>query len=194
MVTLTATATDSDGTVERVLFIRGKVFVHDTEAPFENTYTAVGTGQRIFYAQAFDNDGGVANSDDVTFTVIGAPSVDGVSLSSSATIIALGSEVTLEAKVSGATAVNRVEFYRDGSLVNTDTALPYSYADTPPAGGIYSYYARAEFSDQSHSDSMTISVEVEEFPKWEDIDKDGYLDQVLATLRKPMLGGFVTGQ
>ncbi len=198
-VTLKATVDDSDGMVVRVSFIRGKVFVHDTEAPFEHTYTPVGTGQRTFYAQAFDDDGGVANSDNVTFTVIAATPVDGVSLSSSASIIALGSEVPLTAEVSQrGRSVERVKFYRDGSLVNTATASPYSYEDTPPAVGIYSYYARAEFSDQSHSDSMPIDVKVVEFLKWEDIDNNGILDQVLATLRKPTLSlggvGSVVGE
>lgn len=96
--------------------------------------------------------------------------------------------MTLQAEVSqGGGSVERVKFYRDGSLVNTDTASPYSYEDTPPAVGIYSYYARAEFSDQSHSDSMTISVVVEEFLTWDNIDNNEYLEQVLATLEKPVL-------
>ena len=189
MVTLTATADDSDGMVTRVSIIRGKVFTSFEEEPYEHEYTPAETGEFTFYAQAFDNDGAVTSSNNVTFTVIAAASVDGVSLSSSAPFIALGREVTLEAEVSGTKAVNRVEFYRDGSLVNTDTASPYSYADAPPAAGIYSYYARAEFSDQSHSDSMPITVVVEEFLTWDHINGDNILDQVLATLRKPPLLG-----
>ena len=195
MVTLTATAADSDGTVTRVSFIRGKVFQSfDDPAPtVTHTYPPAETGEYTFYAQAFDNDGAVTSSDNVTFTVMAADPVDGVSLSSSESIIALGSEVTLTAEVSKeGGSVERVKFYRDGSLVNTDTASPYSYADTPSAVGTYSYYARAEFSDQTHLDSMTIDVEVVEFLKWEDIDNNGLFDQVLATLIKPMLGGFVT--
>ena len=191
MVTLTATATDSDGSVVRVSFIRGKVFQSYPNPPTDEVtheYTPAETGEFTFYAQAFDDDGAVTSSNNVTFNVIAAPTVVGVTLSSSAPVIALGSSVTLGAEVIGPTEVSRVEFYRNGSRVNTDTASPYSYMDTPPAVGTYSYYARAEFSDQSHSDSTAKSVEVVEFLKWEDINGDSILDQVLATLKKPDYG------
>ena len=74
-VTLTATADDSDGSVTRVSFIRGKVFALDPDAPYTHTYTPAEIGEFTFYAQALDNDGAFTNSDDVTFTVIAAPPV-----------------------------------------------------------------------------------------------------------------------
>ena len=194
MVTLTATADDSDGTVTRVSFIRGKVFQsYDDPASstVTHTYPPVGTGEYTFYAQAFDNDGAVTNSNSVTFTVIDATPVR-VSLSRSASIIELNNSVTLQAEVSGPTAISSVKFYRNGSLIYTDTASPYSITNTPEAIGTYSYYVRAEFSDQSYSDSMTKDVEVVNDLNWDDIDNDDIFDQVLATLDKPPLMG-VTG-
>ena len=97
----------------------------------------MGTGEYTFYAQAFDNDGAVTNSNSVTFTVIDATPVR-VSLSRSASIIELNNSVTLQAEVSGPTAISSVKFYRNGSLIYTDTASPYSITNTPEAIGTYS--------------------------------------------------------
>ena len=101
--------------------------------------------------------------------------------------------MTLTAEVSGSTAVSKVEFYRDNSIVNTDTASPYSYQDTPPGVGTYSYFTRAVFTDQSQSDSTAISVRVvaaavavdQDGVTWE-LNSNGFLNRV-TTLSKPSL-------
>ncbi len=191
-VTVTATPSDSDGTIQSVDFIRNATTEEtDTSAPYAYTYSSASAGTHLLKATTVDNDGGTGTSNVVTLTVNPATPVK-VSLSRSASRIELNNPVTLQAEVSGPTAVSSVKFYRNGSLIYTDTASPYSITNTPEAIGTYSYYVRAEFSDQSYSDSMTKDVEVVNDLNWDDIDNNGILDQVLATLDKPPLMG-VTG-
>ena len=75
-VTARATASDIDGTINRVSFFRDN-FLHavDTTAPFNYTYTPQGTGSRKFQASAFDNDEGSSTSSIVTLTVNPRPNL-----------------------------------------------------------------------------------------------------------------------
>ncbi len=191
-VTVTATPIDSDGMIQSVDFIRNATTEEtDTSAPYAYTYSSASAGTHLLKATTVDNDGGTGTSNVVTLTVNSA-SV-GVTLSRSESVIEIKDSVTLQAEVSQRRgSVERVKFYRNGSLIYTDITSPYSITNTPEAIGTYSYYVRAEFSDQSHSDSMPIDVEVVNDLLWDDIDGDGDLDQVLATLDKPPLMG-VTG-
>ena len=168
MVTLTATATDSDGTVVRVSFIRGKVFAHDTDAPFKHNYTPAETGEFTFYAQALDNDGAFTNSDDVTFTVIAAPPPPvppTVSISVSDTAINEGESVTVTATAADSDgSVQSVEFRRNGTMEETDTSSPYEYTYSSASAGTHRFQAIATDNDGLTTTSNTEPVEVNAKP------------------------------
>jgi uncharacterized protein len=69
-VTLTANATDADGTITKVEFYVGGVkFAEDLSAPYTLTGTNVEAGTYVLTAKAFDNSGDSALSTTVTITL-----------------------------------------------------------------------------------------------------------------------------
>jgi hypothetical protein len=67
-----------------------------------------------------------------------------IGLVSSSTSVTATSNLTLTATVSSVTQVSKVEFYRGNTLINTDTASPFVYADaiTSAYNGTLSYTAK----------------------------------------------------
>jgi YD repeat-containing protein len=69
-VTLTANASDSDGTVSKVEFFQGSVKLgEDTSAPYSFSWTNVAAGSYALTARATDNGGAIATSSSVNITV-----------------------------------------------------------------------------------------------------------------------------
>ena len=69
--------------------------------------------------------------------------------------------VTLTASASDPESrLARVEFYRDGTLLGTDTSSPYSFTWSQAPAGSYTLTARAFDSDggQATSSAVTITV------------------------------------
>ncbi|MEE6261511.1 glycoside hydrolase family 48 protein [Plantactinospora sonchi] len=70
-VTVSATATDTEGPVERVEFYRNGLLVGtDTTAPYSYTNSALPAGTYTAQARAYDSEG-LAGTDEVAFTVTG---------------------------------------------------------------------------------------------------------------------------
>jgi Domain of unknown function (DUF1929)/Bacterial Ig domain len=69
-ITITAEASDADGSVTRVEFLNGNsVLGQDTSAPYSNTWKNVPSGTRTLRVRATDNAGAVTTSAGVTITV-----------------------------------------------------------------------------------------------------------------------------
>ncbi len=69
-VTLSASASDSDGTVSKVEFFNGSTKLgEDSSAPYSFTWTNVPTGNYSLTARATDNSNGVSTSSSVNITV-----------------------------------------------------------------------------------------------------------------------------
>jgi hypothetical protein len=80
-VSLRATATDADGTIERVEFwADGKRVSTDTSAPYEVIVDSLGAGNHSFFARAFDNKGG-RNESSALILVATMPPTSGGNLS-----------------------------------------------------------------------------------------------------------------
>jgi hypothetical protein len=77
-VTITASASDSDGSVARVEFYQGATKLgEDTSSPYSYTWSGVVAGSYSLTAKAFDDDGASTTSAAVSVTVEGAPDCDG---------------------------------------------------------------------------------------------------------------------
>jgi hypothetical protein len=71
-ITVTATATDSDGTINRVEFYNGSTLLGtDTSSPYSVTWTSVAAGSYTLSTKAFDNGGASGTSSSVAVTVTG---------------------------------------------------------------------------------------------------------------------------
>ena len=162
-VTLTANATDTDGTIARVEFlVDGNVIGQSTSAPFSVTWAAV-AGIHSFSSVAYDNEGAQSTQSTVSLEVQTsqtdvnqAPSVS-VALSSSS--VTLGEVVTLTAADSDGT-VDKVDFYVGGSLVGTVASSPYTFNYTTTQTGSVSVFAKATDNSGTTTDSATASLQV----------------------------------
>ena len=73
-ITITATATDSDGSIAAVRFYAGTTLLAtDSTSPYEYTWAGVPAGSYVLTAQAVDNGGGVGISPAVSVTVNPVP-------------------------------------------------------------------------------------------------------------------------
>jgi hypothetical protein len=69
-VTITASASDFDGTVQKVDFYQGSTLISSTTtAPFTSQWTPSATGNYVLTAQATDNGGAVGTSQSVNVTI-----------------------------------------------------------------------------------------------------------------------------
>jgi Bacterial Ig domain len=170
-VTLTATATDADGTVASVAFYNGGTKLGDAQpvAGQPSRYSLalaspLTAGTYAFSAQATDNLGATTTSPAVTVLVDSPPTVS-FTPPPAGTIFASPAMVTIAASATpGSSTITKVEVYRNGTLVATlppPTGTSISFTDpTPLAPGSYTYSARIYDALGVYADSAPIAVSV----------------------------------
>ncbi len=132
VVTLSATAADSDGSIERVAFYDGNTLLgEDTTAPYTWAWTPRATGNRSLTARATDNSAASTTSTAVVVAVSTSASdteAPTVSIATPTNLAAtLTGNVTLTAIATDNVGVANVELQLDGVPVGTTlTAPPYS--------------------------------------------------------------------
>lgn len=146
LVSLSALASDPDGTVASVRFLaNGNVVATATSAPYIGTWIPLAAGTYSVSAQATDNSGNVANSASVLVNIFPnqSPTVALTSPASGSTV-RVGSSVTLTATAGDVDGtVTSVQFFANGVSVGTDSSPPYATQWTPTADGIYRLIAVA---------------------------------------------------
>jgi hypothetical protein len=161
-IAMTASATDSDGSIANVDFFAGVTLVGSASAaPYTATWSTVATGSYMLTARATDNNGATTTSVPVPIVVTSnaAPSI---------TLRPLGDEqyfapATL---VLGADAADsdgtiaRVEFRLNGALVGLATTAPYSYVLSGVATGSYSITATAIDDHGAATTTTPVNVNV----------------------------------
>jgi hypothetical protein len=138
-VTLTATASDSDGTIARVDFYDGSTKLGQLEkAPYMFVWQKVPTGNHLLMARAIDNAGGTKDSSPRFLTASGgggntAPSV---TLQISADKMPAQGSVTLTATAADSDGtIARVEFYDNKTKLGLVEKAPYVFQwQSVPAG------------------------------------------------------------
>ncbi|MHB9130668.1 MAG: Ig-like domain-containing protein [Armatimonadota bacterium] len=163
-VTLTASATDTDGTIDRVEFYHGETLLGTaTTAPYSYTWTEVPAGSYTLTAKAYDNEGAVMTCTPRTIRVndpstvsITAPTEGAVFTNDTVTIDAIAADSD--------GSVSKVEFYQNGNLLGEDTSAPYSYdwVSVPP--GTYALTAKAYDNDTAVTTSTAVNIRVNNPP------------------------------
>jgi hypothetical protein len=160
-ITLSATASDPDGTVSTVRFYAGSTLIGaDTSSPYSVAWPSVAVGSYTLKAVATDNAGAVTESATRTVTVSSSstptnqpPSVS-LTAPASGAIFTAPATITLSANASdGDGSITRVDFYQGTSLIGSDTSSPYSVSWTGMATGSYSLTAVA----RDNAGAMTVS-------------------------------------
>jgi len=158
-VTIEATASDSDGTIQQIEFLVDNAIVCTvTAAPYRCDMTPA-TGSHLLSARATDSQGLTATSAPITIIVTTTTQVTiALSQPSNDSEIPLGTEVAIAANVSG-DGVQRVDVLINGTVLCTIATAPYRCAWTPEATGPYTLLAKAYTAD-SEVESTAITVTV----------------------------------
>ena len=164
-MTISATASDADGTIARVEFYRGTtLIVSDTTSPYSATWTGAPAGSYALTARAFDNVGGTRTSATVNVAVNPAgnqlPTVSITAPSNGATFTAQAS-ISLAATASDPDGtISRVDFYAGSQIIGTDTSSPYTASWNNVSAGTYSLTAIATDNSGGTRTSVAVSVTV----------------------------------
>ena len=173
-MTLTATATDSDGSVTRVEFFDGTASLNvDTAAPFTFSWTPSTAGTHALTAVATDDQGATTRSAAVSVNVADVSGGDtqppNIALTSPADLAQnLGGTLTLSATATDNVGVVGVEFQIDGQTVGSEvTSAPYSVTvdSTVHSSGQHIIRARARDAAGNVSAWSRITVSFASTPR-----------------------------
>ena len=163
VVNLSATASDTDGTIANVRFLaNGTLLATSATLPYRTNFTPTAAGIYTIVAQATDNAGNIADSVAQTITVLGGnvqivtlnnPSADTSITADSSLLLSAGAAIS-----SGTIA--RVEFYAGTTLLATKTVAPYTFVWRPAAIGSYAVRAVAFDGNGSGVSSSVSNVTV----------------------------------
>ena len=169
-ITLSASASDSDGTVTQVQFFRGATSLGvDTSAPYSVIWSNAAAGNYALKAVATDNNGATGTSAPVNITVNNVQNPDTTAPSVPTGLASPGktsSSVTLSWNAStdnaGGSGVAGYDVYRNGGLVGSSTSTGYTDSGLA-ASTAYAYRVRARDnagnpSAQGTQVSVTTSV------------------------------------
>jgi hypothetical protein len=165
-IVVSATASDTDGTIATVEFYRGGTTLigSDTTSPYSVTWSNAPAGTYALTAVARDNAGATTTSAARTITVTGANQPPAVSLNAPANgaTFTAPATITLSATASDTDGtITTVEFYRGGTtLIGSDTTSPYGITWSGVAAGSYQLtaVARDNASGMTVSSTTTITV------------------------------------
>ncbi len=130
-VTITASASDPDGSIARVEFYRGTTKIgEDATAPYSYNWQNVGAGEYHISAVAVDNQGEMTGSEAVRIVVIAnnLPPIVSITSPSNGATFTPRSNITITATASDPDgSIARVDFYRGTTKIGEDRTAPYSY-------------------------------------------------------------------
>jgi RHS repeat-associated protein len=160
-IVLSATARDTVGTITKVDFYQGITLIGTaTAAPYTFTWTNVAAGLYSLTAVATNDAGMTASSSAVSIAVDAPPSV-ALTAPSSGTTFTAPANIAVAANVSDTVGtVTKVDFYRNGTLITSLTAAPYSFTWTGVPAGSYSLTAVATNDSRQATTSAAVAVTV----------------------------------
>jgi RHS repeat-associated protein len=164
-VTLTAEATDTDGTVASVTFHAGATVIgNDTTAPYSVDWPTVAAGTYHLTATVNDDRGAQTTSAPVTIRVNGVPAITMTSPAANSIFISPAT-IPLSATAGDSDGtISQVEFISGTTVIGTAAAAPYTvnWASVPP--GVYSITARATDNDGATTTTGPMTVTVNAAP------------------------------
>jgi regulation of enolase protein 1 (concanavalin A-like superfamily) len=165
-VNITATASDSDGSVAKVDFYQGSTLIgSDSTSPYTAAWSNPPSGTHVLTAVATDNSGMTTRSAERQIVVSAgtnpAPAVS-LTLPSGNGPYTAPASIQFSATASDADGIARVEFYANGSAtpLRTDTTSPYTYTWTNVPAGTYVLKAVAYDNRNASRSSNEITVTV----------------------------------
>jgi hypothetical protein len=146
IVTITAIATDPDGTVAKVQFFNGTSLLGTNLAsPYSFNWSNPAIGNYTISAVAFDNLGAATTATAIVFNVVAnqPPTISLTSPANNSTFIAPAA-VTIAAIAADLDGtIDKVQFFNGTSLLGTSLTNPYSFNWSNPVIGNYTISAVA---------------------------------------------------
>ncbi|WP_051313124.1 Ig-like domain-containing protein [Sporocytophaga myxococcoides] len=160
-ISVTATATDADGTISEVSFVGVGSSVSDVTSPYSASWTNVAAGTYKVVANVKDNNGGVG-TDTVTVTVVPAvnqkPVVKITSPANNAVFTAPANISVAATATDADGTISEVSFVGAGASV-LDVTSPYSASWANVAAGIYKIVANVKDNNGGvGTDTVTVTV------------------------------------
>ena len=162
---VSATASDSNGTVAQVQFFANGVSIGtDLTSPFSVLWTPTTSGPVSLTAVATDNLGTTTTSSAVAVTVTNAAPVVSVTLPAPAAVLTVGSVAAVNATATDADgSVASVQFFVSfnggtATSLGTDITSPYAATLTPTATGSYAISAVATDNLGATTTSAVVTV------------------------------------
>jgi hypothetical protein len=168
-ITVTATASDSDGSVAKVEFYAnttsGTVFIGtDTVAPYSATWSNAPAGNHVLSAMVTDNLGARAQADNllaVTVRSSVAPTVAITSPANNSTFRARDNiQVNANVTAGAGATISYVEFYAGTTVIARKTESPYSFIWSPTEAGTFSVTAKAFDNGGAMTTSSPVTVTI----------------------------------
>jgi parallel beta-helix repeat protein len=162
-VTISATATDKDGSVTKVEFYNGTTLLgSDNTSPYSFTWKNVATGNYLLTAKATDNNGLVTASQDISISVMksNAPTV---SITNPITNAKYTGRATINMSATASDAdgkIKKVEFYNGTTLLKIEYNTPYTYTWKNVQAGNYILTAKAYDNNGLVTTSANVLVSV----------------------------------
>src|SRR4051794_6192432 len=162
---LSATASDSDGSISKVEFYQGSTLLRTlTQTPYSVAISQSGPGVYSYSAKATDNNGLAVQSSSISVTVLAdvAPTI-ALTAPADGSTYRTPASITLSASASDPDgSIARVDFYQGNSLVGTAMQPPYTITIDQSTPGLYVFVAKAVddggITTQSNSVSVTVSA------------------------------------
>lgn len=167
-VNVSANASDNIG-VSKVEFIKDGLLVFtDTSAPYGYAWgiDAAENGVHSLKAKAYDENSNVSETNDfqVTVNIDATPPTVSITSPADGATYNTAQTISINASTFDDIGVTKVEFYRDGVLVNSDNAAPYSqdWSFDEANNGSYNWQVVAfdAAGNQSSSPSITLNVDI----------------------------------
>ena len=164
-ITMTADATDTDGTIAKVDFYQGSTLIgSDTTSPYSITWSNVAAASYSLTTVATDDDGASTTSAARSITVTAPPNQPP---SVALTAPAAGASFTAPANITVSAdasdtdgTIARVDFYQGSTLIGSDTTSPYSLTWSSVSIGAYSLTAVANDDDSATTTSAARTITV----------------------------------
>jgi hypothetical protein len=163
-ITVSATASDGDGTVASVAFYAGTTPIGtDTTSPYSVTWNNVSAGSYQLTAVATDDDGATTTSAARSVTVNPPNQPPAVSLTTPVNGATFTAPATVAVAASASDSdgtVAQVDFYAGTTPIASDTTSPFSVTWNNVAAGSYQLTAVARDNAGSTTTSAAVSITV----------------------------------
>jgi gliding motility-associated-like protein len=163
-ITLTATATPTNGTITKVEFYNGTTKLgEDLTAPFSFAWTNAPIGTHSLGARATDSNNLVGNSALKQITVVKAnvPPVANLTSPANNTTFTTNADISLTANASDTDGtISKVEFYNGNTKLGEDLTSPYSFVWNNVPNGNYSISAKAIDNQTAAASSGIVNIAV----------------------------------